>query len=470
LLLVLIKLGGIMKPLRKQGIIIFSILALVLAACGGSTTEETAEETTPEVVETLDSPAVTTASSVETGVGVTSEPCPEEIGGVPTGADPSKGCIYLGMLNDYTGPYAAVAPALETAQRGFWLWANSTGGIGDYSVAIIEGADTSFNPQKHLEQYNAQRDQVAALAMSLGTNQTLFILDEMDKDNMVAAPMSWYSGWSYKSLDRGLVVEFGAAYCADGMNALDWAIASLPVDIKTIGIMGFAGDYGGDWAQGIKYAAERNGITVAWEYLPPTLEFDVAQAVGLMVTQPVDAYFPAVGPGEMAQVAGGAFQQGLTPIAMMAAPSYNDAFVQEGFPLKPLFESGSMYSMAWVAPYEADTAAHATMRATFAQMGIESASSFLVAGWSSQYHLKGVLEAAVKGGDLTRAGIRRAAANVYVESDGMMQTRELGQNRADNDSYINIPDGSIGSGARLLAPSYVGPSAESYDWTSGPCA
>ena len=35
----------------------------------------------------------------------------------------------------------------------------------------------------------------------------------------------------------------------------------------------------------------------------------------------------------MAQVAGGAFQQGLTPIAMMAAPSYNDAFVAEGFAL-----------------------------------------------------------------------------------------------------------------------------------------
>ncbi len=32
-----------MKPLRKQGIIIFSILALILVACGG-TTEETSEE------------------------------------------------------------------------------------------------------------------------------------------------------------------------------------------------------------------------------------------------------------------------------------------------------------------------------------------------------------------------------------------------------------------------------------------
>ncbi len=112
-----------MKPLRKQGIIIFSILALVLAACGGGTTEETVEEAAPEVVETLDSPAVTTASGVETGVGVTSDPCPEAIGGIPTGADQSKGCIYLGMLNDYTGPYAAAGPALETAQRGFWLWA-----------------------------------------------------------------------------------------------------------------------------------------------------------------------------------------------------------------------------------------------------------------------------------------------------------------------------------------------------------
>jgi ABC-type branched-subunit amino acid transport system substrate-binding protein len=458
-----------MKPLRKQGIIIFSILALILAACGG-TAEETVEETTPEVVETLDSPAVTTASGVKTGVGVTAEPCPEAIGGVPTGADPSKGCIYLGMLNDYTGPYAAVAPALETAQRGFWLWANSAGGIGDYSVAIVEGVDTAYNPQKHLEAYNAQREEIAALAMSLGTPQTLFILDEMDKDNVIGAPMSWYSGWSYKSVDKGLVVEFGSAYCADGMNALDWAMASLPVDIKTIGIMGFAGDYGTDWANGIKYAAEKAGVTVAWEYLPPTLEFDVAQAVGLMVTQPVDAYFPAVGPTQMAQVAGGAFQQGLTPIAMLAAPSYNDAFVQEGFALKPLFESGSMYTMAWVAPYEADTPAHATMRATLAQMGVESASSFLVAGWSSQYHLKGVLEAAVKGGDLTRAGIRRAAGNVYVESDGMMLTRELGQNRADKESFINIPDGSIASGTRLLASNYVGTSAESYDWNSGPCS
>ena len=59
-----------MKSLRKQGIILFTILALVLVACGGDAAEEeVVEETTPEVVETLDSPAVTTAQSAKTGCG-----------------------------------------------------------------------------------------------------------------------------------------------------------------------------------------------------------------------------------------------------------------------------------------------------------------------------------------------------------------------------------------------------------------
>ena len=459
-----------MNSLRKRGIIIFSILSLVIVACGGAE-EEVVEETVEEVVEeSLDSPAVTTATSVKTGKGITEEPCPAEVGGVPTGADPNKGCIYLGMLNDYTGLYAAAGPGLEVAQRAFWLWANSAGGIGDYSVAIAEAFDTGYNPQKHLEGYVSMRDDVAALAMSLGTPQTLFILDEMDKDDMIGVPMSWWSGWSYKASDKGLIIEFGSQYCADGMNAVDWSLANINPGIKTVGIMAFAGDYGSDWAAGVTKAAEANGLEVAWTYAPPATEFDVAQAVGLLVTQPVDAYFPAVGATQMAQIAGGAAQQGITPLAILAGPSYNSAFVQEGFALKGLFESGAIYAMGLgVAPYEADTPGHAIMRATLSQI-VDSANSFLVAGWSSQYHLKGVLEAAYKGGDMTRAGIRRAAANVTVESDGMFPPRTLGQDAADKAAYIGIPDGNVGSGQTVLASKYVGPTAGSYDWTQGQCS
>ena len=464
-----------MKSLRKQRIIIFLLLSLILAACGGSdTAEEETVETTAAPAESLDSPSVTTAQAIKTGVGVTEEACPASynVGGtdVPTGANPDQGCIYLGLLNDYTGPYAAAAGALELAQRAFWLWANTSGGIGGYSVAIIDGKDTGYSPAKHLEGYNAIRDEVAALAMSLGTVQTLFIMDEMDKDNMVAAPMSWYSGWGYKSFDRGLVAEFGSAYCVDGMNALDWGLENLPKEINTVGILAYAGEYGDDYAAGVRKAAIANGVTVSWSYVPPVAEFDVAAALGLMLTQPVDAVFSGAPLSAGPQIIGGYFQQtGELPFIFNAAPAYNDAFIGEGFPVRDLYLSGAVYNMAWVGPFETDTPGHAAMRATWGNFS-DSASSYVVAGWSSQYHIKGVLEAAAKGGDLTRAGIRRAASNVTVESDGMMTPRELGLDGPDPESTITAPDASVGSGSATVKANYAGPTASAYDWSQGPCS
>ena len=112
--------------------------------------------------------------------------------------------------------------------------------------------------------------------------------------------------------------------------------------------------------------------------------------------KPVDAYFLATGLSVAPQIAGGAAQQGVTPFAMFLGPSYNDAFVAEVSAVKGLFESGLIYAMSFgVAPYEADTVGHQTMRATLSQI-TDSASTFFVGGWASQYNLKGVLEAAVK--------------------------------------------------------------------------
>ena len=144
--------------LRKRSLIILSILALIMVMCGGGATEEEAtEEVVEEVVETLDSPAVTTAKSVNTDFGVTEEPCPEVIGDFPTNADQAKGCIYLGILSDYTGPYGAAGLPVEVGIRSYWAWKNLTGCLGDYCVAVKEAADTGYNPQKHLEEYNAMR-------------------------------------------------------------------------------------------------------------------------------------------------------------------------------------------------------------------------------------------------------------------------------------------------------------------------
>ena len=80
-------------------------------------------------------------------------------------------------------------------------------------------------------------------------------------------------GWGYKEVDGSTVIEFGTQYCADGMNAMDWAnenagaLTGGLVDIKTVGIIGYESDYGKDWAFGVKAAAANAGVEVAWEYL-----------------------------------------------------------------------------------------------------------------------------------------------------------------------------------------------------------
>jgi len=254
------------------------------------------------------------------------------------------------------------------------------------------------------------------------------------------------------------------------MNIVDWGVENLPVPIKTIGFIGYAGDYASDYLAGVKAAAATNGLEMAWEYVPSIAEFDVAAAVGLMATQPVDAVYMSTSPGQTSQISGGAAQLGIVPLTFMAAPAFNEAFIADGSPIQGLFTSGAFYTAAWVDPYEADTPGHAAMRATWnGALGQTSASAYVVAGWSSQYHLKGVLEAAVKGGDLSRAGIRRAAANVDVKSDGMMPTRTLGKDKAETSTSITTPDASVASGSRLVKANYSGPTAASHDW-SGPCS
>ena len=77
--------------------------------------------------------------------------------------------------------------------------------------------------------YEQIRGNVAALAETLGTTQSLAALPLFDEDNTVAAVSSWYSGWSFPEIDLGLIMETGSNYCFDAMNGFDFAVvADLP--------------------------------------------------------------------------------------------------------------------------------------------------------------------------------------------------------------------------------------------------
>jgi hypothetical protein len=460
-------------------LVLLAVLALVAAACSNtesdetSTTEAAAQATTTSAAPTDEA---TTTTAGEAGgdvlfdVGVTEEPCPD--------GNPDNGCIYLGVLTDESGPFQAASPALTGAQRAFWAAANAAGGIGGaFDVALPDdlAKDTEYKPEVFVQKYNDIAGEIAAVAQALGTSQSLAALDDMNRDNTVAVPMTWWSGWAFEESDNGLVLEFGTNYCFEAMNAVDWSMDALPAAGRdaptTIGILAIPNDYGLDYSAGVKIAAEANGLEVAWEapVIPVSAGGDPtqAEAIGQLIANPVDVVYLVTGPSETAAIVGGAASKGATNLFIGAGPSWNVGILSS--PAAPAFEAGIYFQSMYLGPWGYDSPGHAKMEATLAAAGVDTPNDFFVFGWASQYALKAALDQAYANGDLTKAGIAAAARALEdVDYEGMMPARSFG-----GDPNTEFPRTSIMGGVDVETPTgmavvqdfFVGPTAEAYDFT-----
>ena len=186
----------------------------------------------------------------KTDFGVTDEPCPQAI-------DTSKGCIYLGTISDLTvGPFKPLAVPITEAQKAFWNRVNKDGGIGGYEIDVTNYVkDNKYNPQTHNQVYQEIKPNILALAQTLGSPHTAAIIPDLKASNIVAVPASWTSVWAFEDV----ILESGANYCIESMNAIDYA--GRQPGAKSVMAVHYAGDYGDDAAAGAKFAAEKLGLT-----------------------------------------------------------------------------------------------------------------------------------------------------------------------------------------------------------------
>ena len=462
-----------------------AVFALVVAACSqetedttadteapAATTTTAAEETPTETTVAEETPTETTVAEMmlTLGAGVTEEPC--------EGGNPDNGCISLGVLTDESGPFAAASGGLYGGQSLFWATVNAEGGIGGAFDVVLPAdlkKDTAYDPAKLVADYNTIAGDVAAIAQSLGTPQTVAVLPDYERDSTIAAPMSWWSGWAF--VDN--VIEFGTGYCFEAMNAIDWATGAIPAtgrDFATIGILEFPTDYGFDYAEGVKIAAAANGLTVAWEdtVIPISAGGDPAQTEGVarIVADPVDLVILVTGPSETAAIVGGAAQQ-LTanvPLFIGANPSWNVALLATA--AAPAFELGIYFQSSFVAGWDYDSVGHEKMRTAVTAAGFP-ANDFFISGWVSQYGLKAALEAAYAAGDLSHDGIQSAAfALTDVDYEGMMPSRSFAGDANDvypREGVVGAYSADATTGIATVQDYFVGPSAASYEFTEA-CA
>ncbi len=464
-----------MRATYRKGLAAIAVLSLVMAACAQEAETTTTAAPTPDttVAATPDTTAAATPDTtmeemmIATDVGVTEEPCP--------GGNPDRGCIYLGVLTDESGPFQAAAPALYGAQQLFWGTVNAGDGIGGaYDVALPEDLkkDTAYAPDKFVADYNQIAGDVAAIAQSLGTSQSIAAIPDYERDNTVAAPMSWWSGWSFEDN----IIEFGTNYCFEAMNAIDWAMGAFPAadrELSTIGILAIPNDYGLDYGAGVKLAAEANGLEIIWEQavIPASAGGDPTQteAVAKVAGEAPDLVILVVGPSETAAIVGGVAQQmGATaPLFIGAAPSWNSALLASA--AAPAFEAGIFFQSSFVPGWDTDSVGHEKMRQAVGSIG-QDPNDFWISGWVSQYGLKAALDGAYANGDLTKAGIVSAAlALETVDYEGMMPERSFAGDPNDvfpRESVMGAYSPDASTGIATVQDFFVGPTASAFEFTA----
>lgn len=438
-----------------------AISAIVLTGCrGGSGDADPADV----AGETLDSATNGETSGegagdddIATDVGVTEEPCEDAV-------NEDNGCIYLGVISDLTvGPFAPLAVPITEAQAAFWQRVNEDGGIGGYDVdATTYVRDNLYAPETHNQVYQEIKEDILAIAQTLGSPTTATILDDLEANDIIAAPAAWTSEYAF--LDN--IIESGANYCVESMNSVDYALENFE-GIESVMAVHYPGDYGGDAAAGAKIAADANGLSFTNVETGPGTEAQ-AGAIDAVVSQDPDLVIITAGPADVATVVGQAAARGYQGRFIGTSPTWNPGLLAS--PAAPALQELYLQSGVW-GTFASDTPGHQAMREA---LGDVQGNDGYTAGWVWSYPMKAALEAAAESGDLTRAGVVAAVQSLEsVDYEGMLPEGAGNYAAEPNEAIvrqtlISQPDPESPAGVSVVQDFFTGPTAESYEF-EGAC-
>ncbi|HEX2154012.1 MAG TPA: ABC transporter substrate-binding protein [Acidimicrobiia bacterium] len=389
-----------------------TVLALVVAACGGDTGGDTTEPAdTPDTTtaETM-APETTTATSAPDETTDTTQPA--EGGDVTTDVGVTEDTITVGLIADLTGIFAPLVQDIVAAQEVYWDIVNENGGIAGRTVETLV-VDNAYDPDQHRTQYEAIRNEVAIISQSTGSPHTSGVIDLMVEDDIVALPLSWYSGWADPAFDQGAALEQQTNYCIEAMNVVEYVSQQLEEENgepPTWAVVSFPGEYGQDGAFGAKHAIEELGLELVFDgeglVTPDPADPETEIITGITQNAP-DAVFATVNPSNLGVLMGGAAQAGYTGTWTGSVPSYDFRMLDS--PVAPVVDSSYVqpgYNVLWNTDVPGMQPLVDAMLA--ARPDLRPSDAFVL-GWLEAVTVERILRDAAESGDMTRAGIKAAA-------------------------------------------------------------
>ena len=375
------------------------------------TTEAPADTDAPAETE---APADTEAPDGHRGAGDTVDPASIE---TDIGVDDTT--IKIGLNADLSGIFAPLVTQIVDGQEAYWEIVNDNGGIAGRQVELVV-LDNGYDVPKHLENYEVMSgdgdEGVVIFSQSTGSPHTTATADLLVEDDLIAIPLSWYSGWPDPAIGQN-VFEAYTSYCVESMNGVSFMAENF--DAQTIAIIGFPGEYGQDGSAGAKIAAEALGLEVVYD----------GEARGRARRRPDPGDHRArqrptghrvgdANPTTFAEIMGSAVAQGLQAQWSGNSPTYN--FQLLGTELAPVLDqyyTHSTYTQLWnSADVPGMTEVVEGMREKRPDAPV---SDVYIVAWTEGYITQQILEQAARNGDMTRAGVVAAANEITADLKGL---------------------------------------------------
>jgi ABC-type branched-subunit amino acid transport system substrate-binding protein len=447
---------------RLSLLVVVLVMTLVAAACSSDDSGDTTTTAAGGDTETTTTTAAGGGDTTTTTAGT--EPMAPPT--VDFGVDLDAGTITVGLLSDLSGPFSGLVGAIVAGQEAYWAYVNANGGIEGLNVEL-EVRDTGYDVPTHVTLYQELKDQVVAIGHSTGSPHTVAIYEDLVADDMLAIPLTWYSGWT-APFDSN-TMHHGSSYCVEAMNGLAYIVNETGA--TTIAIASLPGDYGLDSAAGAALAAEALGLEVVYDATGGIIPGEDLAPIGVAIAESgADIAFVTATPTTFPAVYGAAIATGYEAAWTGAYPTYSPAYLGSDFAAQI---ERDWWGAAPLLPWASETDGNALVRDVMTAAGADPLD-YYAEGFIEAQILEAALRAAYASGDMTRGGVLAAAKSLDEVSFGGLAPSEkytgTPNEQLQRVSIIQRPSladiAAGGTGSTVLDPAYTSDIAADFSFES----
>jgi ABC-type branched-subunit amino acid transport system substrate-binding protein len=330
--------------------------------------------------------------------------------------------IKVGVLTPLSGPVAVIGQPLTAGNEVYFEALNQKGGIaGKYKVEI-EQADTQYEPDRTVQQYNRLKGDVVAFTQVLGTAPTLAVLPQLKRDKVLAAPASLDATW----VREENLLPIGGPYQVQAINAMDYYLKKEGGEGKNICTLIQDDAYGEAGQAGVDFAAEQLNFEVAETQRFRVGAKDVSGQISRLRSAKCDAVFLVATPTDAGTIWGTAAQVKFAPRWLAQSPSWIDELGAS--PLAKYLAQTTLIIAEGTEWGDTEVPGMAEMVKNVKDLRPKQEPDYYFAfGYNQARAMTAVLEKAVELGDLSKEGILEATRQLgTVSFDGLTGDYQYG--------------------------------------------